>query len=365
MIDRLLGYSRKLHILRQIMSNKARIFGRINTATNIATVFVSSFLTFVGFAGEDKIASYVNWFTQVSKEQVTFAFNIFVFGLFVLLILHLVFRFSERHAEASRAIVSLTHLLNGIDDMVARAEQGYQVTSADIDIVRQKYDTLIQVIPPNSDAEYLRAKRDFGEKAEKKIALQLVAHQLFDAASHQRAVEALIRGTPIILRSLEILRDVDRRLYVAGGVIRNAVWDYLHAYTSVTAPDDVDVVYFDQNCAQKIHDELLEQKLADVAPNIRWSVKNQARMHVANGEQPYQSVEDAVSRWPETATAIAARLQPDGSIEIIAPYGFSDLFRMIVQPTTHFKGKIDKYRERLDRKRWEVHWPRLKFLDRD
>lgn len=364
MIDRIFDYSGKLRILRQIMSNKARSYGQINTSVKIGTVIVSSFITFVGFAGVDKITSYVSWFKPLTKDQVEFGFNLGVLALFVLIILHLVFRFSEQEAESSRAIISLTHLINEVDDLVLRAERGYQITSADVNLIRQKYDMLIQVLPSNNDSEYLRAKRDFRVKQTKKLSLQISAHEVFKAETHKRVVEALMRSSSTIMQALETIRQVDKRLYLAGGIIRNAVWDYLHGYSTSTQPDDVDVLYFDMNANLKVNDEALELKLQSIAPNVRWSVKNQARMHTINNETPFITLEDAITKCPETATAIAARLADDGTIEIIAPFGFDDLFRLIVQPTTHFLTKLEIYRKRLNSKKWEANWPKLKFFYR-
>lgn len=54
MKTRLFEYRHKLRILRQIMSNKAEFHGRLNLGIDVATVFVSSGLTFVGFSGQEK-----------------------------------------------------------------------------------------------------------------------------------------------------------------------------------------------------------------------------------------------------------------------------------------------------------------------
>jgi len=364
MIERILDYSGKLRILRQIMSNKAWVLGRTNNAVKLGTVLVSSFLTFFGFTGVDKITSYALWLAPVTKDQVEFAFNLGVLALFILIILALVFRFSDREAEAWRAIVSLTHLINEADDLVFQAEQGFQITNNDVTMIREKYDMLIITLPANTDSEYLRAKKDFKAKEKGRMALQVSAHDVFDAVIQRRVVEALIRKSTQIMNVLEVLRKTDNRLYLAGGAIRNNVWDYLHGYASPTPVDDIDVIYFDSVSAEKSNDEILERKLHNELPNVCWSVKNQARMHIVNGEAAYTSLEDAICKWPETVTAIAARFTDEGLIEIVAPFGFDDLFRLIVEPTPHFKSKVEAYRERIERKKWEVIWPKLKFFDR-
>ena len=52
-------------------------------------------------------------------------------------------------------------------------------------------------------------------------------------------------------------------------------------------------------------DRAIEAELRALAPGIDWSVKNQARMHLRNGDPPYSGATDAMRHWPETATAIA------------------------------------------------------------
>jgi len=339
MVERITDYRHKVVITKQIMSNKARRLSKVNTLANVTTVIVASLLTFMGFAGIPKINGYVNLIAGVRESTVELIFNSLVFALFVLVILHLVFRFGEKESKAQRAIVSLTYLLHKIDDTLARAEAGYSLSQGDIDLVRDQYDMLLQNLPSNSDREWLKAKRDFAEKQEKKLALQMGARDLFDESARQRVVQALLKQSTILMQILHTLRTADERLYLGGSLIRNAVWDYLHGYSSPTPIDDIDVIYFDGASDTKAADEAIETKLQLMLPNLKWSVKNQARMHSINSEGKYTSLSDAIEKWPETATAIVARLTAGGDIEFIAPYGFGDLFRLIVAPTEHFRSK--------------------------
>jgi len=86
-------------------------------------------------------------------------------------------------------------------------------------------------------------------------------------------------------------------------------------------------------------------------------------MHRHNGDRPYGSTEDAILRWPETATAIAIRTEKS-AIEIAAPHGLDDLFSLIVRPTPAFAGQeIGIFRERIRRKGWLDRWPLLVVQD--
>jgi hypothetical protein len=362
-LQRTKDYGHKCHILRQIQSNKARRFRRINAAQNIATVVVSSFLAFIGFSGIDKITTYLNWVGVVDRVKVEFAFNTLVFVLFVLAILHLVFQFGKKQSDAERAIVSLTNLINEVEDLVSRSETGFgQISDNEHNVIREKYDMLIQVIPANSDREFLRAKNDYQKKEAKQAQMRFGPQDLFDDRRHRSAVLLLIQRSSTTSEILRVLRDLDAKLYLGGGLVRNLVWDYLHNFRSPTPVDDVDVVCFDPLNSKKEHDQQLEQRLREKVPNFRWSVKNQARMHMVNGDEPYSSLEDAISKWPETATAIAVRLEGQGKVEILAPHGFGDLFRLLVVPTPHFEKRLDRVRERVMQKQWEKTWPKLRIL---
>lgn len=151
--------------------------------------------------------------------------------------------------------------------------------------------------------------------------------------------------------------------WVGAGVIRNAVWDYLHGIPAEPLVEsDVDVVYCDHSDAGLERDLAIEGRLRDEFPNVPWSVHNQARMHERNGDAPYRNTEEAIRRWPETATAVAARLLGD-NVEVIAPYGIGDLVAMIVRPTPAFAHKLPVYRNRLASKNWARRWPMLRFID--
>lgn len=149
--------------------------------------------------------------------------------------------------------------------------------------------------------------------------------------------------------------------WIGAGAIRNAVWDHLHGYPAgLVSGSDVDVVYCDHRDIGPERDRVLERRLMREGTGIPWSVHNQARMHGRNGDAPYRDTGDAVRCWPETATAIAARLH-GGHVQIIAPHGVDDLVGMIVRPTPAFVSRLAVYQRRLASRDWS-RWPRLTFL---
>ncbi|MFJ5792231.1 nucleotidyltransferase family protein [Lysinibacillus sp. NPDC093197] len=165
-----------------------------------------------------------------------------------------------------------------------------------------------------------------------------------------------------ILRCVEQLQLLDG--WVCAGFIRSKVWDYLHDYKDRTPLGDIDVIYFDNHHNSEQLEKQYEQRLLELLPKEPWSVKNQARMHVVNNSNPYQSSVDGIAHFPEIPTAIGVRLT-QGALEIAAPYGIQQLLSGIVAPTPYFDEKTqlhDIYQKRIHNKRWQNIWPKLVFV---
>lgn len=146
--------------------------------------------------------------------------------------------------------------------------------------------------------------------------------------------------------------------YLAAGALRNLVWDLKHGYDTRTPLHDVDVVYYDENDLSPVSEQEAETRLRMCAPEMNWQVRNQARMHVRNGEPPYLSVARAMQGWPETATAIGARLTEDDRMEWICPWGIDDLLGLMLRPSPLCKDR-QAFRERVQAKGWKRQWPKL------
>jgi len=167
----------------------------------------------------------------------------------------------------------------------------------------------------------------------------------------------IIKKDEQIMETLFIVKNLNLNdCWVGAGFIRNKVWDVLHEIKK-TKINDIDVVFFNESIISENLEKEIEQKLTDINPKVKWSVKNQARMHLRNNHLKYSNVENAISYWPETATAIAVRLDSENKIEILAPHGLEDLFNLIVRPTPNFSPII--FQERIDAKLWKKQWKNL------
>ena len=172
-----------------------------------------------------------------------------------------------------------------------------------------------------------------------------------------------IAHNPRMMRCLAVLAaHGPAGAWIGAGFVRNAVWDHLSGQdTEALPPADLDVVFHDPVNATAEQDAAFEAALHIAAPDLPWSVRNQARMHECNGHRPYRDVADALAHWPETATAIAVRLGPKG-VELLAPFGVDDVLDIIIRPTPAFRTKPEIPLARLEAKGWRARWPGLRLV---
>ncbi|MCU5113110.1 MULTISPECIES: nucleotidyltransferase family protein [Bacillus cereus group] len=150
--------------------------------------------------------------------------------------------------------------------------------------------------------------------------------------------------------------------WICAGFVRSKIWDTLHNYEARTTMPDVDVIYYNSLHKDEIYEQSLETKLKNIDATIPWSVKNQARMHVVNNMPPYSSSVDAISKFPETTTALGVTLDEKNKVILTAPCGIEDVLSLQVRPTAHFletKERLHIYNTRVNKKNWQNKWPNI------
>jgi uncharacterized protein len=184
-------------------------------------------------------------------------------------------------------------------------------------------------------------------------------------ALHIDAMAAIIGRDAERMRLLSLVRGLGLPdCWIAAGFLRNAVWDALHGRSPRQFYDDVDVIWFDPGSVSAERDAKLESDLARQDGVVRWSVKNQARMHRRNGDAPYASAASAMCHWVETTAAVAVQIDEEGALRFSTPLGTDDLFDMVVRAGPRFRDdKHDIFLARVAEKRWFEHWPLLRLVD--
>jgi 2,3-bisphosphoglycerate-dependent phosphoglycerate mutase len=83
---------------------------------------------------------------------------------------------------------------------------------------------------------------------------------------------------------------------------------------------------------------------------------------VVNDIEPYASAVDAMSKFPETVTALGLTLDEQNGVVLSAPHGIEDLLGFVVRPTPHFKQSpalMPIYEKRLLQKNWKSRWNKV------
>lgn len=157
--------------------------------------------------------------------------------------------------------------------------------------------------------------------------------------------------------------------WVGAGVVRDLVWDGRTGGFDPRRVRDVDVPYFDPADVRRERDDQADRDLLRLAPDVPWEAKNQAAVHLWYAARfdgtPYaaaRSIEDAVRRWPETATSIAIRLDPRGELQIIAPCGLADLLRGVWRRNPA-QVSVERSRTRLAKQRVRERWPWVQVVE--
>jgi hypothetical protein len=163
-----------------------------------------------------------------------------------------------------------------------------------------------------------------------------------------------------LLRSAQALNLPD--WWICAGFVRSKLWDVIHGFNERTPLPDIDLIYFDPIHTDESEEKKLEVQLKHANPHIPWSVKNEARMHIINNLPPYLSSIDAISKFPETATALGLKLDENNQIRLAAPCGIHDVIHLELKPTPYFAATQERsgiYETRLMKKNWQAIWPKI------
>lgn len=184
-----------------------------------------------------------------------------------------------------------------------------------------------------------------------------------DEAAREVELAALVAADPWRMAVLRHLRAEAPDAWIAAGFVRNLVWDAHFGDGGPWTLEDVDVLIMD-NAAEdaRAPERDLQAALKARAPDVPWSVKNQARMHLRNKDRAYTDIPDAMTFWLETATGVAVRLNGRGLLDISSAYGLADLMAGILRPTTAGEERPHELFRRIHVKGWDRRWPGVRML---
>lgn len=162
---------------------------------------------------------------------------------------------------------------------------------------------------------------------------------------------------------MDILREVKKLnlpdWWIGAGFVRGKVWDVLHDYSKPTPIPDIDVIYFNSDDVSLESEKNFEEQLLIRMPDVPRSVKNTARIAKLRKDGPYTGSVDALSRWVETATCVAVKLDQHNELKLAAPLGISDLIQLRLVYNKKSASSKDEFLKRVREKEWLKKWPKL------
>ena len=174
--------------------------------------------------------------------------------------------------------------------------------------------------------------------------------------NYEQRITNLIEFDEVLMRALRATRTLNLPDWlIAAGFVRNAIWNSI--YGGHVGLNDIDVIYYCLTDTSEERDLDLEKQLYFLEPELPWSVKNQARMHLKNGDSHYTDTLDAMTYWPEKQTAIGVMLEENDCIVLRSGFGLAMNFNGQINHNP--ARSVEIFKHRVNSKGWLDLWPKL------
>lgn len=155
-------------------------------------------------------------------------------------------------------------------------------------------------------------------------------------------LDQILRASPRLMRALAIARELalpDWR--IVSGAVYQTVWNSLTGRDLDYGIKDYDLFYYDgADISYEAEDVHIRRAAAvypaDLSPLVE--VRNQARVHLwfeahfGESYAPLARTDEALARFVAPAFAVGVRLEPDGRLDVAAPFGLEDVFALRLRP---------------------------------
>jgi uncharacterized protein len=161
------------------------------------------------------------------------------------------------------------------------------------------------------------------------------------AVSLQAELEAILRRSRPLMEVMETARELDLPDWlIFSGAIYQRVLNARTGRDLDYGIRDYDLGYFDPDTSWDAEDAVIRRVAAAFDPPLREmvEVRNQARVHVwfeakfGEAYTPLGSTAEAVGRFVSPLFAVGARLERNGRMTFVAPFGLEDLFALRLRP---------------------------------
>ena len=127
---------------------------------------------------------------------------------------------------------------------------------------------------------------------------------------------------------------------LVAGCLYQTVWNVLTGRPRGTGIKDYDLIYYDAgDLSWEAEDAVIRRVIAATQDCVGpVEVRNQARVHLWFPERfgtvypQLRAADEALRNYSSIAHAVGVRLEPDGRLDVVAPFGLDDLFAMTIRP---------------------------------
>jgi len=157
--------------------------------------------------------------------------------------------------------------------------------------------------------------------------------------------------------------------WLTAGVLFQTVWNALTCRPAGTGIRDADLFYFDPDTSWEAEDAVIRagaDLFADLSVPVE--IRNEARVHLwyaghfgAPAAAPFTSSCAAIDSFAAVCCAVGVTLE-GGRARVYAPFGFDDLFGLVVRPNRRL---APRHVYEAKAARWKQHWPELTVLPWD
>jgi hypothetical protein len=144
------------------------------------------------------------------------------------------------------------------------------------------------------------------------------------------------------------------------------VWNGLTGRDPGAGVRDADLFYFDSDTSWEAEDVVIRrgaELFADLPVPVE--IRNQARVHLWYADRfgvppavPFRDCREAIDAFAAVCCSYGVTVD-DGGLRVHAPYGYADLFGMVVRPNSG-PALRDVYEAKAAR--WRREWPQLTVL---
>jgi uncharacterized protein len=188
-----------------------------------------------------------------------------------------------------------------------------------------------------------------------------------DDPSPEDRLRAIVRADADLMAILAIagsLRLPQWRL--VAGCLYQTVWNHLTGKPRGTGIKDYDLIYFDDaDTGWQAEDAVIQRGALAFAGRWPVEIRNQARVHLWFEKHfglPYPrlaAADESLNHYVSIVHAVGIRLEADGHLDVVAPFGLDDMFDMVIRPNP---GRIGDRPHEEKARRARAIWPELTIM---